>query len=62
MESKIQSPLMVVREEDALFDGAAESGNEVIKILDIGKFRCYHNNSLDQGEFLRIFNLVFLYF
>ncbi|XP_002510652.2 protein ALTERED PHOSPHATE STARVATION RESPONSE 1 [Ricinus communis] len=57
-ESKNQSPLMVIRELEGLFDRAAESGIEVLKILDTGKFRYYHKNSIYQGVSSKMLHAV----
>ncbi|XP_050228335.1 protein ALTERED PHOSPHATE STARVATION RESPONSE 1-like [Mercurialis annua] len=57
-DSTESAPLMVIKELEALFDRAAVSGNEVLKILDTGKFRYYHKNSLYQGVSSKILHVV----
>jgi hypothetical protein len=54
-QAKIQSVLEVMKGAEVLFDKAAESGNEVLKIFDAGKFRYYYKNSVYQG-----INITFL--
>ncbi|KAL9358230.1 hypothetical protein Peur_051483 [Populus x canadensis] len=48
-QAKNQSVLEIMKEVEVLFDRAAESGNEVLKILDAGKFRYYSKNSVYKG-------------
>ncbi|KAJ9165880.1 hypothetical protein P3X46_020697 [Hevea brasiliensis] len=48
-ESKNQSIPEVMRELEALFERASDSGNQVLKILDTGKFRYHRKNSIYQG-------------
>ncbi|CAK7346054.1 unnamed protein product [Dovyalis caffra] len=47
-QAKNQSVLEVMKEVEVLFDRAAESGNQVLKILDAGKFKYYYKNSAYQ--------------
>lgn len=55
VESKKQNTTEVMRELEALFERASDSGNQLLKILDTGKFRCYHKTSIYQGEFFNFF-------
>ncbi|KAG5246576.1 nitrate regulatory gene2 protein [Salix suchowensis] len=48
-QAKNQSVLEIMKEVEVLFDRAAESGNEVLNILDAGKFRYYYKNSVYTG-------------
>ncbi|KAJ6680932.1 hypothetical protein OIU74_019420 [Salix koriyanagi] len=48
-QAKNQSVLEIMKEVEVLFDRAAESGNEVLNILDAGKFRYYYKNSVYRG-------------
>lgn len=52
-ESKNQSTPDIMSELENLFEKAAESGNPVLKILDTGKVRYYHKNSIYQGYFFK---------
>jgi hypothetical protein len=54
-QAKNQSVLEIMKEVEVLFDRAAESGNEVLKILDAGKFRYYSKNSIYKGIFVTFF-------
>ena len=54
-QAKNQSVLEIMKEVEVLFDRAAESGNEVLKILDAGKFRYYSKNSVYKGIFVTFF-------
>lgn len=45
----------VLKEVQVLFEKASESGNDVLKMFDAGKFRYHHKYySLSQGNYLRI--------
>ncbi|PPD91868.1 hypothetical protein GOBAR_DD11178 [Gossypium barbadense] len=45
-----QSVSEVMKELQVLFEKASESGNEVLKMLDTGKFRYHHKKSVYQGS------------
>ncbi|XP_039055868.1 protein ALTERED PHOSPHATE STARVATION RESPONSE 1-like isoform X2 [Hibiscus syriacus] len=47
----------VMEELQALFERASESGNEVLKMLDTGKFRYHHKKSVYQGS-TKIFHMI----
>ncbi|XP_061967898.1 protein ALTERED PHOSPHATE STARVATION RESPONSE 1-like [Populus nigra] len=57
-QAKIQSVLEVMKGAEVLFDKAAESGNEVLKIFDAGKFRYYYKNSVYQGVSSKMLHTV----
>ncbi|KAJ6336696.1 hypothetical protein OIU76_006549 [Salix suchowensis] len=57
-QAKTQSVLEVMKGVEVLFDEAAESGNEVLKIFDAGKFRYYYKNSVYQGVSTKMLHTV----
>ncbi|KAG8654512.1 protein ALTERED PHOSPHATE STARVATION RESPONSE 1 [Manihot esculenta] len=57
-ESKNQSTPDIMSELENLFEKAAESGNPVLKILDTGKVRYYHKNSIYQGVSSKMLHVV----
>ncbi|KAK8623243.1 hypothetical protein V6N13_118131 [Hibiscus sabdariffa] len=56
-QSVKQSVSEVMEELQALFEKASESGNEVLKMLDTGKFRYHHKRSVYQGS-TKIFHMI----
>ncbi|GMJ02763.1 hypothetical protein like AT1G20530 [Hibiscus trionum] len=52
-----QSVSSVMEELQALFEKVSESGNEVLKMLDTGKFRYHHKSSVYQGS-TKIFHMI----
>lgn len=61
-ESKSQSGQQgvseVMKEVENLYERASESGSEVLKMFDAGKFRYHHKYSVSQGNPLPIINLL----
>ncbi|KAF2324763.1 hypothetical protein GH714_016691 [Hevea brasiliensis] len=58
VESENRSTPGVMRELEALFEKAAESGNQVLKILDTGKVRYNNKNSIYQGVSSKMLHVV----
>ncbi|XVE56265.1 hypothetical protein DITRI_Ditri03aG0224500 [Diplodiscus trichospermus] len=56
-QSGKQSVSEVMKELQVLFEKASESGNEVLKMLDTGKFRYHHKNSVYQGS-TKMFHMI----
>ncbi|KAL4273018.1 hypothetical protein GQ457_13G007880 [Hibiscus cannabinus] len=56
-QSDKQSVPEVMKELKLLFDKASESGNEVLNMLDTGKFRYHHKKSVYQGS-TKIFHMI----
>ncbi|KAE8717092.1 Detected protein of unknown function [Hibiscus syriacus] len=56
-QSGKQSVSEVIKELQALFEKASVSGNEVLDMLDTGKFRYHHKKSFYQGP-AKIFHMV----
>lgn len=54
VQNNKQSVSELMKELQVLFEKASESGNEVLKMLDTGKFRYHHKKSVYQGEVLKI--------
>ncbi|XP_065847205.1 protein ALTERED PHOSPHATE STARVATION RESPONSE 1-like [Euphorbia lathyris] len=57
-EDKNRSSIEIIREIEAEFERAADSGNEVLKILDTGKFRFYDKNSIYQSVSSKMLQVV----
>ncbi|OMO85489.1 hypothetical protein COLO4_21593 [Corchorus olitorius] len=47
----------VMKELQVFFEKASDSGNEVLKMLDTGKFRYYHKKSVYQGS-TKVFHMI----
>ncbi|GMI82439.1 hypothetical protein like AT1G20530 [Hibiscus trionum] len=56
-QSGKQSVSEVIKELQVLFEKASESGNEVLEMLDTGKFRYHHKKSIYQGS-AKIFHMI----
>ncbi|XWS24582.1 hypothetical protein CRYUN_Cryun28dG0115300 [Craigia yunnanensis] len=56
-QSGKQSVSEVMKELQVLFEKASESGNEVLKMLDTGKFRYHHKKSVYQGS-TKMFHMI----
>ncbi|KAK8585226.1 hypothetical protein V6N13_139161 [Hibiscus sabdariffa] len=56
-QSGKQSVSEVIKELQVLFEKALESGNEVLDMLDTGKFRYHHKKSIYQGS-AKIFHMI----
>ncbi|GMJ10594.1 hypothetical protein like AT1G20530 [Hibiscus trionum] len=56
-EARKQSVSEAMRELQLLFDKASESGNEVLNMLDTGKFRYHHKKSVYQAS-TKIFHMI----
>ncbi|XP_020535443.1 protein ALTERED PHOSPHATE STARVATION RESPONSE 1 isoform X2 [Jatropha curcas] len=57
-ESKNRNTSEVIKELEDLFEKAAESGNEILKILDTGKFRYFDKNSIYQGVYSKKLSFI----